>query len=193
MSETTELAVINISTEKSLDTLTELVRTLGTEIQDAVAQSSRGDRNASKKITDIPPTAEIVAVIALPRQDREEKKTLPNLKNLTGPTSGTPHKTATTSEIAPKFASHTKLITRNEIKSPVDCVAMRKSAKIKAESIIPAVRAKHASIVAKLAISGTNAVLDAKTLTESTRISTKQLLRELKKPPTNGVFELKGG
>ena len=38
----------NISTETPLDTFTELVRSLRTEIQDAVAKSSRTDRNASQ-------------------------------------------------------------------------------------------------------------------------------------------------
>ena len=38
----------NISTEAPLDTFTELVRCLRTEIQDAVAESSRTDRNASQ-------------------------------------------------------------------------------------------------------------------------------------------------
>ena len=40
--------VNNISTETPLDTFTELVRSLRTEIQDAVAKSSRTDRNASQ-------------------------------------------------------------------------------------------------------------------------------------------------
>ena len=39
--------VNNISTESPLDTFTELVRSLRTEIQDAVAKSSSTDRNAS--------------------------------------------------------------------------------------------------------------------------------------------------
>ena len=40
--------VNNISTETPLDTFTELVRSLRTEIQDAVAKSSRTDRNFSQ-------------------------------------------------------------------------------------------------------------------------------------------------
>ena len=40
--------VNNISTESPLDTFTDLVRSLRTEIQDAVAKSSRTDRNASQ-------------------------------------------------------------------------------------------------------------------------------------------------
>ena len=40
--------VNNIGTETPLDTFTELVRSLRTEIQDAVAKSSRTDRNASQ-------------------------------------------------------------------------------------------------------------------------------------------------
>ena len=40
--------VNSISTESPLDTFTELVRSLRTEIQDAMAKSSRTDRNASQ-------------------------------------------------------------------------------------------------------------------------------------------------
>ena len=67
---------------------------------------------------------------------------------------------------------------------------MKKNANIVAETTIPAVSAKHVSIVAKLVTSGTNAVPDAKIQTKSTCVSTRQLHRELKKPQADGMFKV---
>ena len=70
---------------------------------------------------------------------------------------------------------------------------MKRNANIVAETIIPAVSAKPNSIVPKVATLGTNAAPDAKIQTESTCVSTKQVRRELKKPPTDGMFLFSGG
>ena len=70
---------------------------------------------------------------------------------------------------------------------------MTKNVNIEVEPTLPAVSAKHVSIGAKSAISGTNAVPDAKILTMSTWASTRKLRKELKEPPRDGMFKLSGG
>ena len=108
------------------------------------------------------------------------------------PRSGTPPKTATISRINLKFAFQITPETTNEISVPVCIVAMKKNANNVAERFIPAVSAKHVSVLAKLATSGTNTVPEAKMQTENTCVSTKQLRRETKKPPTNGMYKFNG-
>ena len=61
-----------------------------------------------------------------------------------------------------KFASQIIPKTTNETEVSVCSVAMKKNANIVAEPTIPAVSAKHVSIVAKVVTLGTNAVPDAK-------------------------------
>ena len=115
-----------------------------------------------RTIKEIVRTVEIVTDIGLPRQDRDAITTFPTLKNLINPTSGTPPETATARGITLKFASQITPKTTNETEVPVRSVAMKTNANIVAETTIPAVSAKHVSIVAKLVTLGTNAVPDAK-------------------------------
>ena len=139
-------SVNNISTETPLDTFTELVRSLRTEIQDAVAKSSRTDKNASQNN----------------QRDRSDSRysnryrprrnnNFSNFKNLISPTSGTPPETATIRGITLKFVSQIIPKTTNETEVPVHSVAMKENANIVAEPITPAVSAKHVSIEVKLA------------------------------------------
>ena len=115
-----------------------------------------------KTIKEIVQTVEIVADIGLPHQDRDAITTFPPLKNPINPTSGTPPETATVRGITLKFASQTTPETTNETEVPARSVVMTKNANIVAETTIPALSAKHVSIVAKLVTLGTNAVPDAK-------------------------------
>ena len=115
-----------------------------------------------KTIKEIVRRVEIVIDIGLPHQQRDAITTFPTLKNPINPTSGTPHETATVRGINAKFASPITPKTTNETGVPVRSVVMKENANIVAETTIPAVSAKHASIVAKLVTSGTNAVPDAK-------------------------------
>ena len=111
----------------------------------------------------IVPTAKKATDIGLLCQDRDEITTFPKLENLMNPTSGTPTKTATIRGITPKLASQKIPKTANETEVPVPSVAKNINANIVAAPTFPAVSGKYVSIVAKLAISGTNAVPDAKT------------------------------
>ena len=115
-----------------------------------------------KTIKEIVPTVEIVTDIGLLHQDRDAITTFPTLKNPINPTSGTPPETAKVREITLEFASRITPKTTNETEVPVRSEVMKTNANIVAETTIPAVSAKHVSIVAKLVTSGTNAVPDAK-------------------------------
>ena len=154
--------VNNISTESPIDTFTELVRSLRAKNQDALAKSSRTDRNVSQNNQEIFQTVEIVTNSGLPHQDRDAITTLPFLMNPINPTSGTPPETATVRGITIKFASQITPKTTTETKVPVRSIVMKKNANIVAETTIPAVIANHVSIVAKLVTLGTNAVPDAR-------------------------------
>ena len=76
--------------------------------------------------------------------------------------SGTQPETATVRGITLKFASQITPKTTNETEVPVCTAVMTQNANIVAEPTVPAVRAKHVSIVSKLVNAGTNAVPDAK-------------------------------
>ena len=114
-----------------------------------------------KTIKNIVRRVKIVIDIGLPHQDRDAKTPFPTLKNSINPTTRTPPETATVRGINPQFASPITPKTTNETGVPVRSVVMKKNANIVAETTIPALSAKHVSIVAKLVTSGTNAV-DAK-------------------------------
>ena len=155
--------VNNISTESPLDTFTELVRTLRTEIQDAVAKSSRTDRNAAQNNQRDRSDSRDSNRYRSPHQDRDAITTFPTLKNPINPTTGTPPGTATVRGIILKFASQLIPKTTNETEVPVRSVVMEQNAHFVIETNIPAVSAKQVSIVAKLVTSGTNTVPKAKT------------------------------
>ena len=146
-----------------------------------------------KTIKEIARGVQIVIDIGLHHQDRDVITTFSNSKGLINPTSGTPPETATIRGITLKFAFQITPKTAAETEVPVCSVVMKRNANIVAETIFPAVSAKHNSIVAKKATLGTIAAPDAKIQTESTCVSARQLHRELKKPPTDGMFILSGG
>ena len=113
-----------------------------------------------KSIKETARTVKIVTNIGLPHQDRDAITTFPSVKNLINPTSATPPDSATIRGITLKFASQIIPKTTNETEVSDRKVAMKKNANIVAEPTIPI--EKQVSIVAKLAISGTNPVPDAK-------------------------------
>ena len=145
-----------------------------------------------KTIKEIARTVEIVADIGLPYHDRDAITTFPNLKKLISPASGIPPEIAAITGISSNFGSQIAPKTTNGKGVPVCSVAIKKNANIVAKPTIPAVIAKHVSIVAKLAMSGMNAVPDAKFWAKSTYVSTRHLRRQLKKPPTDGMFKFDG-
>ena len=154
--------MLTISALRPLDNFTELVRRLRTEIHDAVAKSSRTDRNVSQNNQRQRSESRNGNRNRSPSPGPRRNNNFSNFKNLINPTSGTPPETATVRGLTLKFASEINPKTTNETEVPVRSVAMKTNANIVAETTIPAVSAKHVPIVAKFVTLGTNAVPDAK-------------------------------
>ena len=150
--------VNNNSTETPFDTFTELVRSLRTEIHDAVAKSSRTDRKASQNNQRNRSDSRDSNRYRSPSPGPRRNNNFSNFKIPNQPTL----ETATVRGKTLKFASQITPKKTNETEVPVRSVVMKKNANNVAETTIPAVSAKHVSIVAKLVTSGTNAVPDAK-------------------------------
>ena len=153
--------VNNINTETPLDTFTELVRSLRTDSQDAVAKSSRTERNVSQNNQRDRSESRDNNRYRSPSAGPRRNNNFSNFKKPNQPNERVTTRNSNNRGITLKLAS--QIIPKtNETEVPVCSVAMKRNANIVAETTIPAVSAKHASIVAKLATLGTNAVPDAK-------------------------------
>ena len=154
--------VNNISTESPLDTLLSYFVVSAQKFKTQWLSHHVPTEVLPKTIKDIVQAVEIVTDIGLPHQDRDSITTFSNLKNPVNPTSGTPPETATVRGITPKFASQITPKITNETDVPVRSVGMKKNANLLDKTTIPAISAKHVSIVAKLVKLRTNAAPDAK-------------------------------
>ena len=154
--------VNNMSTETPLDTFTELVRSLRTEIQDAVATSSRTDRNASQNNQRDRSNSRDSNRYRSPSPGPRRRNNFSNFKKPNQPNERNTARNSNNERKNIMFASQIFPKTTYETEVPVRSVAIKKNANIVVEPTIPAVSAKHVSIVAKLVTLGTNAVPDAK-------------------------------
>ena len=140
--------VNNISTESPLDAFTELVCSLLIENQNAVAKSSRTDKNVSQINQRDRSDSRDSNSYGFPSPGLRRNNNFSTSKNPINPTNGTPPETAAVRGITLNFASQITPKTTNETEVPVRGVVMKKNANIVAETTIPAVSAKHVSIVA---------------------------------------------
>ena len=127
-----------------------------------MAESSRTDRHVSHKIQRGRSEGRDSNRYCSPSPGPRRTNNLSDFKKPYQHKSGTLPETATIRGLTLKFASQIFPKTTNETKVPVRSEAMKKMHIFWPKPNIPAVSVKHVSIVAKMAILGTNAVSEAK-------------------------------